>query len=224
MGIKDVIKNSVLEGFESGNLSTVECVVTLAMAIVLGLYIYLIYRLTAKSGFYNRAFNRSLASMPLITAGIMLAMQNNLVISLGMVGALSIVRFRNAVKDSSDLTYLFWSISMGIVVGSGLYKLALILSLCMTALQIGLDMIPNVRAPYLLVVSGDKQAQEEMLLAAVKTHTAKAKVRSRNVTDKATEWIVELQVKDAAGLVRCVSELEGVSSVNLLSHDGEIRF
>lgn len=224
MGFQDIIKKSVLEGFNSGNITTTKSVVTLGVAILVGLYIYLIYRLTSKSGFYNRSFNKSLASLPLITAAIMLAMQNNLVISLGMVGALSIVRFRNAVKDASDLTYLFWSISMGIVVGAGLYELAIVLSLCMTILQIGLDFFPAVRAPYLLVVSADKQVQEEALLADVKAYATKAKVRSRNVTAKGTEWIVELQVKDAAGLVSSVADLDGVSAVNLLSHDGEIRF
>lgn len=224
MSTRDVIKNSVLEGFVDGNVSTVQIFVALAIAIVIGLYIFFIYRVTTKSGFYNKSFNKSLASMPLITAAIMLAMQSNLVISLGMVGALSIVRFRNAVKDSSDLTYLFWSISVGIVVGTGLYELAIILSLCMTVLQIGLDLLPAVRAPYLLVVSGGKNAKEDVLLQAVKTYAAKAKIRSRNVTEKGTEWIVELQVKDAAALVGCVAELEDVSSVNLLSHDGAVRF
>lgn len=224
MGINDIIKKSVLEGFEGASLSTTECIVTLGFAILVGLYIFAVYRLTTKSGFYNKSFNRSLASMPLVTAAIMLAMQSNMVISLGMVGALSIVRFRNAVKDSSDLTYLFWSISVGIVVGTRLYELAIILSLCMTVLQIGLDLLPAVRAPYLLVVSGGKNAKEDVLLQAVKTYAAKAKIRSRNVTEKGTEWIVELQVKDAAALVGCVAELEDVSSVNLLTHDGAVRF
>lgn len=224
MGIKDIIKKSVLEGFEAGNLSTTECVVTLGMAIVMGLYIYLIYRVTSKSGFYDRSFNKSLASMPVITAGIMLAMQSNLIISLGMVGALSIVRFRNAVKAPGDLTYLFWSISMGIVVGTGLFELAVILSLCMTALQIGLDILPTMRAPYLLVVSGEKSAHEEVLMATVKGYASRVKVRSRNVTTKGTEWVVELQVKDATGLVSDVLMIDGILSVNLLTHDGEVRF
>lgn len=224
MSVQDVIKKSVLEGFSSGSVSTTESIVTLLVAILIGLYIFLIYRVTTKSGFYNKSFNKSLASMPLITAAILLAMQSNLVISLGMVGALSIVRFRNAVKDSSDLTYLFWSISVGIVVGTGLYALAVIVSLCMTALQIGLDLLPAARAPYLLVVSGGKSAQEEALLEAVKASASRAKVRSRNITTRGTEWILELQVKDPAELVNCVSGLEDISSVSLLSHDGQVRF
>lgn len=224
MSFKDMIKKSVLEGFSSGSVSTATIVVTLAIAVAMGLYIYLIYRVTCKSGFYNKGFNKSLASLPVITASIMLAMQSNLVISLGMVGALSIVRFRNAVKDSSDLTYLFWSISMGIITGAGLFELAVLVSLCMTALMIGLDLLPAVRAPYLLVVSGADAASEAALLACVNPFAPRARVRSRNVTQRGTDWILELQTKDAPGLVRSVSTLPGISSVNLLTHDGEVRF
>ena len=147
MSFTDMIKKSVLEGFHTGDLSTATIAVTLGMAVAMGLFIYLVYRLTAKGSFYNRGFNKSLATLPVITAGILLAMQSNLVISLGMVGALSIVRFRNAVKDPADLTFLFWSISMGIIVGAGLYKLAVLLSLAATVLIMGLDLIPTFRAP-----------------------------------------------------------------------------
>ena len=98
-----MLKKSVVEGFSAGNLDTSHIIVVLAVAVALGLFIYAVYRTTSKSGFYNRGFNKALAIMPVITAAIMLAMQSNLVISLGMVGALSIVRFRNAVKDSPTL-------------------------------------------------------------------------------------------------------------------------
>ena len=114
MSFQDVIKKSVLQGFSSTNLSTAAIVTTLAFATVLGLYIYFIYRITTKSGFYSRGFNKSLAVLPVITSGILLAMQGSIVISLGMVGALSIVRFRNAVKETTDLTFLFWSISLAL--------------------------------------------------------------------------------------------------------------
>ena len=115
MSFTDVIKKSVLEGFTQSSLSTAAVVAALGLAVLFGLYIYFIYRCTTHSGFYNRDFNKSLATLPVITTGILLAMQSNFVVSLGMVGALSIVRFRNAVKDSMDLTFLFWSISLGIV-------------------------------------------------------------------------------------------------------------
>ena len=113
MSFSDIIKKSVLDKFQTADLSTTTISVTLGMAILLGLFIYFVYRMNSRSGFYNRDFNKSLATLPVITAAIMLAMGSNLTISLGMVGALSIVRFRNAIKDPADLTYLFWSISLG---------------------------------------------------------------------------------------------------------------
>ena len=224
MSFTDVIKKSVLEGFHVGDLSTVTLVVTLGMAVAMGLFIYVIYRLTAKGSFYNRDFNKSLATLPVITAGIMLAMQSNLVISLGMVGALSIVRFRNAVKDPADLTFLFWSISMGIIVGAGLFELAVMLSLVATVLVMGLDLIPTFRAPCLLVVSGESHTEEAELIRCVKATCPRIRMRSRNISKRGLEWILEVNVKNGSDLVNQVAAVPGVISVNLMSHDGEVRF
>lgn len=224
MTFRDLIKNSILEGFVSSDLSTTTIVTTLGVSALLGLFIYTIYRITSKSGFYNRGFNKSLVVLPIVTTGILLAMQSNLVISLGMVGALSIVRYRNAVKDPMDLVFLFWSISVGIVVGARLFELAVLLSLGVTVAIVGLDMLPSIRMPYLLVVSGEKETDETVLISCIRAFSPRAKIRSRNITKRGTEWIVELQVKDTAGLVKRVFECDGVLSVNLLSHDGEVRF
>jgi len=154
----------------------------------------------------------------------MLAMQSNLVISLGMVGAISIVRFRNAVKDAADLTFLFWSISMGIVTGAGLFELSVILSLCITALIFLLDLIPTFRAPCILVVSAESASDEEELIKCIKAHSRAAKIQSRNITKHGVEWIFELRVRDELDLFKNVSAVKNVSSVNLLRHDGEVRF
>ena len=224
MSFTDVIKNSVLARFNAGDLSTMTILMTLALSVAMGLFIYGVYRLTAKGGLYNRDFNKSLAVLPPITAGIMLAMQSNLVISLGMVGALSIVRFRNAVKNSVDLTYLFWSISMGIVVGAGLMELALLMSLCITALLLVLDLIPSFRAPCLLVISGESGMDEDALLSGVRKHSSRMRVRSRCVTRKGMEWILEVSVRDEKALMEQVAGTSGLVSANLMRHDGDVRF
>ena len=224
MGTKEVIKKSVLEGFSPTNISPVTAAVVLGIAGLMGLYIYLIYRVSTRRGFYNRNFNKSLAIMPAITAGIMLAMQSNLIISLGMVGALSIVRFRNAVKDSMDLTFMFWSIGTGIIVGTHLFELALVLCLGLTILIFILDIIPSFKSPYMLVLSCRDGADDEIITKTVKKYCAGAKVRSRNVTQRGSEWIFELRIKDGGELLKEISALEGVSSANLLSHDGDARF
>lgn len=224
MSITDMLKKSVVEGFSASNLDTSHIIVVLAVAVALGLFIYAVYRTTTKSGFYNSGFNKALAVMPVITAAIMLAMQSNLVISLGMVGALSIVRFRNAVKDSSDLAYLFWSISMGIIAGAGLFELAILLSICVTILIVALDMVPTFRAPCILVISAEGETEEKAVMDCVKGFAKTAKIRSRNITKHGTEWIIEMQAKEEAKLVKAVSAVAGVTSVNLMTHDGEVRF
>jgi len=224
MSFKDAIKNSVLSGFHDNSLSTVHIVTAFAVAALLGLFIYFVYRTTSRSGFYNRGFNKSLATLPVITTAIMLAMHGKLVISLGMVGALSIVRFRNAVKDPSDLTFLFWSISVGIISGSRQFELAFFFCLILTALIFLLDLLPSFRSPLLLVVSGKPGMNEKDLLACVKEFCRHTKIRSRNITQNGTEWILEVQVKDGNALAERVAALDGVYSLNLLSHDGEVRF
>lgn len=153
----------------------------------------------------------------------MLAMSSSLTISLGMVGALSIVRFRNAVKDTSDLTYLFWSISIGIIVGAGLFELAVILCLIAAVLLSLLDLIPLFRAPSLLIVSGADPSLEALLLERIKEHTRTARIRSRNIRKSGVEWILELRVRDEAALLDTVSAQEGIDSVHLMTHDGDAR-
>ena len=223
MSITDMIKKSVLEGFTSGDLTTTGILVSLGMAALIGLFIYFVYRFSTKHGFYNRSFNKSLAIMPMITTGILLAMQSNLVISLGMVGALSIVRFRNAVKDPLDLLYLFWSISIGIIFGAGLFELAVLLSLGVTLFVFLLDLLPALRAPCILVVSTNSPSEDD-IVSAVKLSAPHAKIRSRNVSARGTDWIFELQTKESSSLVDKLSSMEHVLSVNLMTHDGDVRF
>ena len=144
MSIKDVIKNSVYESLGGGtSLSAKNILLLLVIAALVGIYIFMVYKLASKSAFYSKDLNVTLAGMPIIVAAIMIAMQSNLLVSLGMVGALSIVRFRNAVKNPMDLLYLFWSVSAGIIVGVGLYLLSFVLCIVMTVLLLALDLVPG---------------------------------------------------------------------------------
>lgn len=220
----DAIKSKFLEGFTASDLTTTGIMVSLAVAAVLGVYIYAVYRFTIKSSFYSRSFNKTLALLPVVTTAILLAMQSNIVISLGMVGALSIVRFRNAVKDSMDLLYLFWSISMGIVVGAGLFELAVIVCIVITLLVFALDMLPAIKAPHILVVSAENQQVAEKVLDTVSKYIPKAKLRSKSITQKNVEMILEINIKADSKLPNEIAAIDGVTSVNMLSHDGDVRF
>ena len=224
MSIKDAIKKSVLQEFTDPAVTMGDIAAALGMAAVLALYIYLIYKLVTRSAFYSRDFNKSLAMLPVITAGILLAMQSSFVISLGSVGALSIVRFRNAVKDPMDLVFLFWSISIGIVCGAKLYALAILLSLVLTVLVFVLDLIPAAKSPMLLVMNGSDANVEAALHPILKQQAKAAHVKSRNLTTAGIDLIVELRPNDPPALVQACAALPGVQSVSLLDHDGQIRY
>ena len=224
MSIKDAIKKSVLQEFTDPAVTMGDIAAALGMAAVLALYIYLIYKLVTRSAFYSRDFIKSLAMLPVITAGILLAMQSSFVISLGSVGALSIVRFRNAVKDPMDLVFLFWSISIGIVCGAKLYALAILLSLVLTVLVFVLDLIPAAKSPMLLVMNGSDASVEAALQPILKQQAKAAHVKSRNLTTAGIDLIVELRPNDPPALVQACAALPGVQSVSLLDHDGQIRY
>ncbi len=224
LGFSDIFKNSFLEGFTSTDITTAKIAATLFMTALLGLYIFAIYRLVTRKVFYSKNFNISLAAMAMITAAIILAMQSNLVISLGMVGALSIVRFRTAIKDPMDLVFLFWSISVGIICGASLYEVALVTSVVVTVLILVLDLIPVGRAPMMLVVNSSVMDGEKEILESVGHYAKSYRVKSRNLSKDRLDMVIELRVKDESGLVAEVAALDGMISASLIAHDGEVTF
>lgn len=174
--------------------------------------------------FYSKDFNKTLAIMSVITAAIVLAMQSNLVISLGMVGALSIVRFRNAVKNPLDLLFLFWSISVGIICGASLYQVAIIMSLAVTILLLLLEVVKPPKAPYLLVLNGTNKDMEENLMQILKTNAKGYQIKARNIGTDGINMVVELRTKKEKDLLSECEKIEGITNVSLLSHDGENRY
>lgn len=225
MGFQDVLKKSFLEGVNTTNFSMFSVALTIVVTGLLGIYIYMVYRLISRKAFYSKNFNISLVAMAMITAAIILAIQSSVVISLGMVGALSIVRFRTAVKDPMDLVFLFWSISVGIICGAGLYGLALMLSLCVTVVVLLLEFLPAANAPLLLVINaGDEKAEEE-IQKIVSEYAKYFRVKSRNLTQNGMDMVIELRVKTGeAEMVRKINAIPEVLSVSLLAHDGEATF
>ena len=223
MNFSDVIKKSVLEGFSYADLSTVKIMTTLLITFAIAVYIFCVYKLVTKSAFYFKSFNVSMAIISVVTAGIILAMQSSIVISLGMVGALSIVRFRTAIKDPMDLLFLFWSIGTGIICGAGLYKIGIILAVLVTIGILILEMMPIKNSPYLLIVNADTKEAEEDIDAVLKELGGYHKMKSKNVTGEGMDLILEVRTKNDKELVDRISQVKGISSVSLLAHDGEIK-
>lgn len=224
MSFKDIFKKSFLEGYSGTEIDSLTVVVALGIACALALYIFFVYRVMTRKTFYSKSFNISLAGITVITTALILTMQSSVVLSLGMVGALSIVRFRTAIKDPMDLMFLFWSISVGIIAGAGLAQVAVILSVVVTVGVIILNQLPIARAPMILVVNAEKNDIEEKVLKTVEKHAKHFTVKSRNLTQSSLDLVVELRTDKSSSLVREVMEIEGVTSASLLSHDGEVTF
>ena len=224
MSFKDIFKKSFLEGYASAEITTPTIVVALGIACVLALYIFFVYRVVTRKTFYSKGFNITLAVITVITAALILTMQSSVVLSLGMVGALSIVRFRTAVKDPMDLAFLFWSISVGIICGAGLAQVAVILSVVITAGILVLDNIPVAKAPMILVVNSVDLDAEDAITDAVKKYVKYVTVKSRNMTDASLDLVMELRTSEGSALVRDVKKIAGVTAVSLLAHDGEVTF
>ena len=224
MSFKDIFKKSFLEGFAGSEITLTTIVAAIAIASALACYIFLVYRVLTRKTFYSKNFNIALAGITVITAALILTMQSSVVLSLGMVGALSIVRFRTAIKDPMDLMFLFWSISVGIICGAGLAQVAVILSIVITLGILILDQLPIARAPMILVVNASDLESEERIEAIVTEYDKHFKVKSRNMTASTLDMIIELRTNKGGELVRSIMKEEGILSVSLLSHDGEVTF
>ena len=224
MTFSNIFKKSFLEGFAASEITTITVVAALGIACALALYIFFVYRVVTRKTFYSKNFNITLAVITVITAALILTMQSSVVLSLGMVGALSIVRFRTAVKDPMDLAFLFWSISVGIICGAGLAQVAVLLSVVLTLGILVLDRMPVAKAPMILVVNASELDAEDTVCGVVKKYAKHYNVKSRNLTQSSLDLIVELRTDEGSALVKEVMQLQGIASVSLLSHDGEVTF
>lgn len=224
MSTKDVIKKSVLESFNANNGITLEFIITaiiaMAIAVVLGIIIYLIYSYNYGGVVYSRSFAITLIGMTVLTCGLTIAISSNIVISLGMVGALSIVRYRTAIKDPIDLLYLFWSISIGIMVAADLYVVAGITMVVMFVLLTLFSKKNRVGNIYILIAHyNDEKAGEELLKSL---RSVKYQIKSKTIKGGNTEITIEVYSRNSNTLLADkISSIEGVADVNLIQYNGE---
>lgn len=227
MTFSDVFKKSFLEGYANIELGTTSIVVAMIFALVLGLYIFFCYRIMTRRTFYSRNFNISLVCVALVTSAIILTIQSSVVVSLGMVGALSIVRFRTAIKEPMDLIFLYWSISVGIICGAGLSEIAIILSLVMTAVIFALQHIPMGNMPMILVINAVNDPHTSDRIDRIVRDRSRARTeKSHSITAGQLNLVYELRIDSSEGsrLTQELSAVPGVTNVSLLSHDGEATF
>ena len=223
MSFSDIFKKNFLDNF-TGTISIQMVMVTLLVALLFSLVVFFVYKLTSKDTIYSKSFNVTMSLISIVTAGVVLSMQANIVVSLGMVGALSIVRFRTAVKEPRDLLFLFWSISNGIIIGAGVYSLVFIMAIILTIGLLVFDLLPSNKIPYLLVVNINNDDVYDKIIDVLIVNDIKYKVKSRNVTKGNIDIVFELHSKYPDILYKDISKINGVTSFNLLSQDGECQF
>ena len=210
----------VLEG--GGDLSMQTVFIRLVMAVVIAAFIYLSYRLSHNGSIYSQKFNVSLAVMTIVTATVMIVIGNNLALSLGMVGALSIVRFRTAIKEPMDIAFLFWSIAAGIVLAAGLIPLAVLGSLFVGAVLLVFSRQKNGESPYILVVRCASPREEEQVRALVEARVRRLNLKSKAVSPGEIELNFEVRLREAdTGFVNELGAMSGVDHVVLVSYNGD---
>lgn len=220
MTFNDIFKTSFLE--KAANFSIMDCVIALALAFALGLFIFWVYRKTYNGVMYSAGFGVSLMALSMITTLVILAVTSNVVLSLGMVGALSIVRFRTAIKEPMDIAYLFWAIAVGIVLGAGLVPLAVFGSLFIGLVLWIFVNRKSSEHPYIMIVNCTGKEGEQQALARIQEGVKKQVLKSKTVSKNGIEMTLEVRLKgDDSEFVNAVSELPSVESAVLVSYNGD---
>lgn len=222
--VRDIIKKSFLDGFAANDITLKTVIICMVITALIAAYIFAVYKLMCRKTFYSKNFNISLVGVALITAAIIITIQTSIVVSLGMVGALSIVRFRTAIKDPLDLMFLFWSISTGIICGAGFAEYAVVLAVALTIVVMLLDWLPIAKAPMILIVNANNIDMEGKILEVVKEYSKHYTVKARNASASSLDMTIEISTKDVSSLVKKMTGLEGVNGVSSLAHDGEVTF
>lgn len=221
MSIQDIIKKSFIEGFQNTDMSIKTMVLLLALSALVGIYIFFIYRIMTLNSFYSKGFNVSLILISIITTAIIITIQSSVVVSLGMVGALSIVRFRTAIKEPLDLIFLFWSISVGIICGAGMPFLSMALSLVLTVIIIIFYRMPEVRKSMILVVNANTNNCAEEIYSIVEKYDKGYKIKSRNVSKENADFLFEIRIKDYEKLLQELNEFDDIKTASIISHKGD---
>ncbi|MBE5846865.1 MAG: DUF4956 domain-containing protein [Lachnospiraceae bacterium] len=220
MTFNDIFKSSFLENVNS--VTILDMALALLLAFGVGMYIFYVYKKTFSGVMYSSSFGLTLVALTLITTLVILAVTSNVVLSLGMVGALSIVRFRTAIKEPLDIAFLFWSIAAGIVLAAGLIPLAVFGS---AVIGIILLLFANRKAdsnPYIVVLTCENSESEKQATVFLSEHTKKCVVKSKTVQKGRIELNTEIRLKDDnTDFVNELADLDGVASAVLVSYNGD---
>jgi len=220
MNFEDLFKSSFLDNIAS--FSALDMVIAMGLALVLGIFIFFVYKKTYTGVMYSAGFGVSLLGLTLVTTLIILAVTSNIILSLGMVGALSIVRFRTAIKEPLDIVFLFWSIAAGIVLGAGLLPLAVLGSLFIGIILVVFVNKKSVDSPFILIVSSSSDLVEDEILGLVKQSVKRYSVKSKTINDSGMEFTLEVRLKESSTkFIGLIKNISGIRSAALVSYNGD---
>ncbi|MBQ4451574.1 MAG: DUF4956 domain-containing protein [Clostridia bacterium] len=220
MTFSDIFKSSFLENVTAVSLT--DMALALALSFCLGLFIYFVYKKTYSGVMFSRTFGGSLVAMAMITTMVILAVTSNVVLSLGMVGALSIVRFRTAIKEPMDIAFLFWAIAGGIVLAAGMIPLAIVGSLIIGLIMIVFCNRKTIEKPFIAVITCRDGAAEKRVAQYLDQQVKKAVVKSKSAQKGNIELSYEVSLKsDDTGFITELSDMDGVLSAVLVSYNGD---
>ena len=220
MSFNDIFKSSFLENVTS--ISILDMALALLLAFGVGLFIFLIYKKTYAGVMYSSSFGVTLVALTMITTLVILAVTSNVVLSLGMVGALSIVRFRTAIKEPLDIAFLFWAIAAGIVLAAGLIPLAVFGSLFIGIIILIFANRKDMTNPFIVVLDCDGQKSEEAALDFLQKHTRRCVIKSKTARKGAVELNLEVRLRNTnTDFINQLTEIDGVQSAVLVSYNGD---
>ena len=220
MTFSDIFKSNFLANVTS--VTVLDMLLALVLSFGIGLFIYLIYKKTYAGVMYSSSFGVTLIGMTMVSTFVILAVTSNVVLSLGMVGALSIVRFRTAIKEPLDIVFLFWAIASGIVLAAGMIPLAVIGSVIIGVILLVFANRKSHVNPYIVVLQCDSQSSEKTATEFLKSHTSRLNVKSKSVQKDAIELNLEIRLKDQnTDFMNEVTEISGVRSAVLVSYNGD---
>ncbi|MBR5564610.1 MAG: DUF4956 domain-containing protein [Roseburia sp.] len=220
MNFSDVFKSSFLDSVTE--FSILDTVLGLVVALLVGLFIFVVYKKTLTGVMYSNGFALTLVGLSLVTTLVIMAVTSNVVLSLGMVGALSIVRFRTAIKEPVEIVFLFWSLAVGIVIGAGMIPLAIIGSVIIGIILLLFANRKIRNNPYILILSCQDEKAEEAVLGILDKSVEHYIVKSKTINASGIEMTCELRTKDATtSFVNRIHDIKGIESATLVSYNGE---
>ena len=218
-------KMDLISYIQSANaaLTAWTVITNMFVTLIVGIFIYWVYKKTYTGVMYSRSFNVTILLTTMVTAMVMMVIGTNLALSLGMVGALSVIRFRSAIKDPKDIGFIFWGISAGLSAGTGAYVIAVIGSIIIAMLLFIVQRGTLEHYPYLLVIKGSA-LDEEKLRSIIASRVEKYNLRMKNHTRDGIEIIYEIRFVDGMEdlMIKEIKEMENISVINVVSYKGEI--